>query len=133
YLEGSRGLISRWISPSGSGTDESQWQYQSWLDYGYHVSVTAPDGNGAPNGTRSETVLKSDSSGKNNFGFEYAWNGMPFEEKTYAPQLQGGSILRRTLTDYSESSATFNRPTIPNNNNPGTYTAYRNARPTRTV
>lgn len=132
YNTGSRGLTSRWLSAHGTGgSDESQWLYESFLAYaytnGYTIRVTAPDG------SRTETVLHSDPTGTYNFGYESAQNGMPFEERVFAPPAQGGAMLRRTLTQYASSSVTYNRPTIPNNNNPGTYTAYRNARPVKTV
>jgi hypothetical protein len=29
YLQGNRGMSSRWISANGTGTDEAQWQYST--------------------------------------------------------------------------------------------------------
>jgi RHS repeat-associated protein len=123
YDQGSRGVTSRWVSPNGTGgTDESQWLYEASIWYGFVVKVTAP------NGTRTETVSFRDFGGTTNFGFEPAWNGMPFEERVYAPG-QNGAMLRRTLTEFAQSSASYNRPSPGT----GTYTAYRNARPIKTV
>ncbi|MCU1266971.1 MAG: repeat-associated core domain protein [Acidobacteria bacterium] len=128
YSEGNRGIVSRWVSPNGTGgSDESQWIYESSLYYGYVIKVTAPDG------SRTETVLHSDNGGTNNFGYSPVWNGLPFEERVYAPPSQGGVMLRRMLIEHAMSSITFNRPTIPNNSNPGTYTAYRNPREQKSV
>jgi RHS repeat-associated protein len=122
YHQGSRGITSRWVSPNGTGgSDESQWLYSATIFFGYRVTVTAP------NGMVTETVLHSDFGGNNNFGFQPARNGMPFEERIYA--YQGGPMLRRTLTEYTQSLASYNRPSPGT----GTYTAYRNARPIKTV
>lgn len=122
YDQGSRGITSRWVSPNGTGgSDESQWLYSATIFFGYHITETAP------NGTVTETVLHRDFGGNNNFGFQPAWNGMPFEERIYAHQ--GGPMLRRTLTEYTQSFASFNRPSPGT----GTYTAARNARATKSV
>jgi len=129
YTQGTRGMLSRWISPSGSGSDEAQWTYSGGV---YPLTVTAPDSTGAPYGTRSETYLYTPSFySDNNFGYEDARNGQPVEERIYAPASQGGAMLRRTLIVYEQSSATINKPV--QQYYPGTYTAYRNARPIKTV
>ncbi len=128
YDQGSRGLVSRSVSPSGAGPDEAQWQYDTTLGAGLVVSVTAPDANGAPNGTRSVTYLYNNLS-PTTFGFEDAKNGLTYEERIYAPASQGGAMLRRSLTDYAQSSQSYTRPSPGT----GTYTAYRNARPIKTV
>jgi RHS repeat-associated protein len=118
YTQGTRGIVSRWLSPSGNGSDEAQWTYSggSWP-----LSITAP------NGTRSESYLyNAATSQSNNFGYVDARNGLPAEERTYA---SSGAMLRRTLIDYEQASGTYSRPS------PGTgsYTAYRNPRPIRTT
>jgi RHS repeat-associated protein len=124
YTQGSRGMISRWISPSGTGTDEAQWQYSTGNT---PMVVTAPDG------TRTETYAFIGASWTNNFGYEEAKQGLIYEERTYAPVAQGGAMLRRTLTKYGQTSNIINKPNPPNTFNSGTYTAYRNARPEKTV
>jgi RHS repeat-associated protein len=127
YTEGTRGMVSRWISPSGTGSDEAQWTYSGGT---WPLTVTAPDASGLPNGTRSETYLfYPQNNQSNNFAYVDARNGMPVEERIYAPASQGGAMLRRTLIDYDQSSASFNRPSPAT----GTYTAYRNPRPIKTV
>jgi hypothetical protein len=118
YDQGTRGILSRWLSPSGSGSDEAHWTYSAST---YPLSVTAPDG------TRSDTYLAvPQNSQANNFGYQDARAGLPFDERTYAPN---GVMLRRTLIDYEQASATYNRPSPGT----GTYTAYRNPRPIKTV
>jgi RHS repeat-associated protein len=131
YIQGTRGMLSRWVSPSGSGSDEAQWTYSASTS---PLTVTAPDASGAPNGTRTEFYIHNAASSQlNNFGYTDASNGLPGEDRVYAPQSQGGAMLRRTLIDYAQSSVTYNKPVPPNTFNTGTYTAYRNARSTKTV
>lgn len=126
FNQGSRGMSSQWISPSGSGTDESQWTYSTT---GTILTITAPDDTGAPNGLSSQTLIHYNSAQNSNFGYQDARTGLPYEERVYAPASQGGAMLRRTLTEYAQTSATYNRPSPYS----GTYTAYRNARATKSV
>jgi hypothetical protein len=128
YGQGTRGMISRWLSPNGTGgSDEVQWTYSASA---WPLTVTAPDASGAPNGTRTETYFFTPQANQdNNFGYQDARMGTVSEERVYAPASQGGAMLRRTLIDYAESSASFSRP-YPGS---GSYTAYRNPRPTKTV
>jgi len=51
----------------------------------------------------------------------------------YAPQSQGGAMLRRTLHDYGQTSSITAKPVPPGTTNSGTYTAYRNPRLEKTV
>ncbi len=88
----------------------------------------------APNGVRSETYLYNASVVQsNNFDYADARNGMPVEERIYAPAAQGGAMLRRTLTDYEQGCTTMAKPVPPNTSNPGSYTACRNPRPIKAV
>ena len=121
YNQGTRGMASRWLSPSGSGSDEAQWLY-SVAPSGSPVGVTAP------NGTYSETYLYNSSSYLN-FGYHDAKNGLPIDERIYASQ--GGAMVRRTLIEYEQTSAAISKPV--QQYYPGTYTAYRNARTKKTV
>jgi RHS repeat-associated protein len=125
YVQGTRGITSRWVSPSGSGGDEAQWTYSGAT---WPLTVTAP------NGVRSETYLYNAAAVQaNNFGYPDARNGMPVEERIYAPAAQGGAMLRRTLTDYEQGCTNMAKPVPPNTSNTGNYTACRNARPIKTV
>jgi RHS repeat-associated protein len=127
YEQGSRGLTSRWVSPTGTGTDEAQWSYSTT---GGMITVTEPDATGAPNGRRYETYLFNVGVSQSNFGYRDSRNGLPYDDRTYAPQAQGGAMLRRTLIDYGQTSGIYNKPHAQY---PGTYTAYRNPRPNRSV
>src|SRR6185436_7836452 len=125
YVEGSRGIISRWLSPNGTGSDEAQWTYSQSTS---PMVVTAPDG------TRTEIYLYYPVSFfTNNFGYEDARLGAPIEERVYAPASQGGAMLRRSLTELAETTSTINKPKVQGVSNPGTYTAHRNARPVKTA
>jgi RHS repeat-associated protein len=129
YTEGTRGRLSRWVSPNGTGLDEAQWTYSAT---NWPLTVTEPDASGAPNGTRTESyVYNASSSQSNNFGYTDARNGLPSEERVYAPQSEGGAMLRRKLIDYAQTSNTISKPNVQNQT--GTFTAYRNARATKTV
>jgi RHS repeat-associated protein len=127
YPQVNRGITSRWLNAKGSAStaDEVQWLYEST---GSVVTVTAPGPSGAPaDGIKTITYLYNVANPQNNFGYDSALNGMAYEERVYAPA--NGPMIRRTLTDWGISSATYNRP--PQGS--GTYTASRNARPTKTV
>jgi RHS repeat-associated protein len=123
YGQGTRGILSRWVSPNGTGgADEAQWQYSGTYN---PRTVTAPDGSYTETYFFSAQVIQS-----NNFGYGDARNGMVYEERAYAA---GGTMLRRSLTDYAQTSSTLTNPRPPNTVPSGSYTAYRNARPTKTV
>lgn len=123
YVQGTRGMISRWVSPNGTGgTDEAQWQYSGGTS---PLTVIAPDG------TYTETyIFNAPVVQSNNFGYADARNGTAYEERVYAP---GGTMLRRSLTQYDQTSSAISKPVPPGTINPGTYTAYRNPRATKTV
>jgi RHS repeat-associated protein len=125
YTEGSRGMLSRTISPSGTGTDEATWQYSGGNS---PMTITSPDG------TRNEIYLYySLTNFDNQFGYQDARQGSVVEERTYAPVSQGGAMLRRTLYSYGITTSITNKPVPPNTFNSGTYTAYRNPRLEKTV
>ncbi len=127
YEQSSRGLKNRWLSANGTGTDEVQWNYS--FEFPFVLVLTAPGTTGAANGLVTKTYLYNTPNPQNNFGYDDALNGMPYEERVYAPAADGGGLLRRTLTKWEESSGTYNRPSPGT----GTYTATRNARPTKTI
>lgn len=123
----SRGLKNRWLSASGTGTDEVQWSYS--FEGPFVLVMTAPGPTGAANGIQIKTYLYNEPNPQNNFGYDDALNGMTYEERIYAPASEGGALLRRTLTKWDKSSGTYNRPSPGT----GTYTPTRNPRPIKTV
>jgi RHS repeat-associated protein len=124
YPQVNRGLTSRWLSANGAGNDEMHWLYG--FDAG-GWSVTAPGPTGAANGIKTVTYLYTGGTTQNNFGYDSALIGMPYDERVYA--YDGGPMVRRTLTSWATSDQTYTRP----GQGSGTYTATRNPRPTKTV
>lgn len=123
----SRGLKNRWVSANGTGSDEVQWNYS--FEAPFVLVLTAPGPTGAANGIQTKTYLYNEPNPQNNFGYDDALNGMPYEQRIYAPASEGGVLLRRTVTRWDKSTGTYNRPSPGT----GTYTASRNARPVKTV
>jgi RHS repeat-associated protein len=91
YKQANRGVVDRWVSARGDGTDETQWQYSGST---LSRSVTAP------NGTRTDRVLYASSSLGVGFGFENPLGGMVYEEATFNSSSQ---MLRRSLTEWQVS------------------------------
>ena len=121
YRQGSRGMISRWLSPNGTGgPDEAQWQYSASIN---PMTITAPDG------TSTEIYMFVPSLSTNNFGYRDGRQSLVTEERVF----QGTTMLRRTLYHYGQTTSINNKPVPPNTINPGTYTAYRNPRLEKTV
>ncbi|MGH9968423.1 MAG: DUF4214 domain-containing protein, partial [Pyrinomonadaceae bacterium] len=106
YAQGNRGVVERWISPSGTGADEIQWQYTPG-------STTSPDGT-----VTTRSVHRSNVNAA--YGFQDAKAGLPYDERVYSST---GQMLRRKLTEYAVSGPA-----------PGGYgAATRNPRVTREV
>lgn len=132
YNEASRGVQTRRVGPMVTVTGEDAvWTYES---LGTEVPNALLVGTTAPDGTYTESYRHNfNTSG--NFGYQDARNGMTFDERVYSkkPSL-GGVMLRRSLTQWTQSSFTYPGPvpagqpltSIP-------YTAYRNARPAGSV
>jgi RHS repeat-associated protein len=91
YKQANRGVVERWVSARGDGTDETHWQYSGST---LTRSVTAP------NSTRTDRVLYASSSLGVGFGFENPLGGMAYEEATYNSSSQ---MLRRSLTEWQIS------------------------------
>jgi RHS repeat-associated protein len=115
YAQGNRGVVEKWISPKGNGSDEQQWQYSA--SYGpnfsqpYKVTITAPDQ------THTERLLHTATE---NYAFEFrdVRVGRAYEERFYSATSQ---VLRRTLTEWTAS---------PQN---GTYANARDPRLTKVI
>lgn len=127
YGGASRGLKNRWLSANGTGTDEVQWNYS--FEGPFVLVQTAPGTTGAANGMVTKTYLYNEPNPQNSFGYDDALNGMPYEERIYAPASEGGGLLRRTLTKWDKSFGTYNRPSPAT----GQYFPSRNPRPVKTV
>ncbi len=132
YSEASRGVTFRYVSPDGTAAGElPPWKYEPSLvsPFSYLVKVTAPDG------TRTDSYRHNiyDVSGKT-FCYTDARNGLTYDERVYDKDpSNGGVMLRRTLTEWAQTSLIYQRPTPTTPPIQGTYTAYRNPRPTKNV
>jgi RHS repeat-associated protein len=140
YVQTNRKINSRKMSIDGLGDDIQEWQYldTGTTGGGYRMtSVIAPDK------TRTEIYKNDfpepgDTTGKKYwpFGLSDATNGTVFEKRVYSTSTNGlgGSLLRRELTQYEESTYTYTytaagiTPTFTK-----TVSAYRNPRPNKTV
>lgn len=110
YSQTNRGVVERWVSPSGSGLDEEHWQYATPSPT--LRLMTAPDN------TRTETVVFADPfyGGDTSFGHSDVRVGLPIEERVYSATNQ---MLRRRLLAWDVTN--------------GGYRASRHSRPAREV
>lgn len=132
YDQASRGVISRWVSPTGTGTDRVQWKYGVTYD---SAAMKYTQWTINPNNTYAESDLFKapstsiyDNLNFTKFGFEDPRVGMAYEERFY--QNKGGPLLRRTLKELTFSSREI---TVNFSGIIRTATAMRNPRPTREV
>lgn len=99
YAQANRGVVERWISPKGDGSDEQHFAYSA--GYGtnfsqpYKVTITAPDS------TRTERFLYSAASQDYPFGFRDVRVSKSYEERFYSATNQ---LLRRTLSKWTASN-----------------------------
>ncbi len=87
YDQANRGVIDRWISEKGDGSDEIHWTYDNdtW-------TITAPDG------TRTEQSVYTEAPGSPQpYGFGDAKTGRPYEDRSYNSSNQ---LMSRKLTLY---------------------------------
>ena len=116
YAQFNRGVVDRWLSPTGSSGDEVHWHYATTVGTQLMtVSTTAPDG------TLTERLIHRGGTLGAMFGFSDVRGGMAFEERISAPS--GGAMLRRTLTEWTVSGPLSG----------GWYSATRNPRVTKQV
>ncbi len=99
YTLSNRGVVDRWVSPSGNGSDEQHWHYAAAAsNFRLTVTTTAPDN------TVTERVMSAETSqGSSNYGFSFAELGMQLEERNFVNA--GGAMLRRRLTKWATSGA----------------------------
>jgi RHS repeat-associated protein len=101
YSQANRGVVERRVSATGSAADEVRWLYNS---AGTTVTTFAPDGSTPGAGMKTVRSLHTGYSfGSVRFGLDDPRAGMAYDEKVYAPQSQGGAMLRRTLTEWEVS------------------------------
>jgi RHS repeat-associated protein len=88
YDQANRGVLDRWVSPTGNVSDEQHWNYTTH-------GTTAPDG--------SYTVQLFHTTGvEYQFGFSDPLEGKLYEERSYD---SSGQMMRRSLTEWEVSGA----------------------------
>jgi len=100
YKQTNRGVVERWSSVNGTGSDEARWQYSTATPVGasYRVTTIAPDL------TYGERLIQRGSGSFTiDYGFDSALVGTAYDERAFS---SGGQMLRRTLTEYTVSGPT---------------------------
>ncbi|HEY0169933.1 MAG TPA: RHS repeat-associated core domain-containing protein [Pyrinomonadaceae bacterium] len=126
YSLANRGVHQRQQSAAGDGVVTAAWAYAGG---GPYVKTTTPDG------TVKESYQHNFIPSERNFGYQDARNGMTYDERVWDkdPSLAGAKMLRRTLTEWTQTAKNLSlrASTLPN---PTTnYRACRNARAVRSV
>jgi RHS repeat-associated protein len=122
YNEGNRGVLDRFVSAKGDGSDEVRWQY-AWTDA--QGQPRRGEITPAPESTRTERLNYNTSYGITFWGYTDARAGRPAEERVYNSANQ---LIRRTLSEWVNTGS--------DNCFTGAYsscTATRNPRLTKTV
>ncbi len=126
YSLANRGVHLRQQSAAGDGVITATWAHAGG---GPYVKTTMPDG------TVKESFQHNFIPSDRNFGYQDARNGMTYDERVWDkdPLLEGAKMLRRTLTEWTQTvkTHTLRAGTAPNPT--VTYNAHRNARPVRSV
>ncbi len=109
YDQANRGVIDRWISAKGDGTDEAHWTYSTGLGVTY-----------APDGTRTEqNIITETDQTPQPYGFGNALTGRPYDERSYSST---GQILTRKLTDFATTGPQSGGYSAATNNGSQTWT-----------
>jgi RHS repeat-associated protein len=104
FEQTNRGVVNRWMSAKGDGTDEISWTYAASRSqsspYPYKVTTTNPDG------TRTEQLLhdEPDTQVQRPYGFDKAKTGRSYEDRVYSSG-NPSQLLRRHLTSYEWTGA----------------------------
>lgn len=99
YDQTNRGVTDRYVSVKGDGTDEVHWTYEAdrdWVNFQplpYTVTITNPDG------TKTEQLLhdEPDYWTQRPFGFDKAWTGRPYEERSFSSDSTPALLSRRLI------------------------------------
>lgn len=117
YTQSNRGVVDRWISPTGNSADEVHWHYGA-VASNFRLTTTTTE----PDNSVTERVMNAETSqGQSFYGFSWAELGVQIEERKLASA--GGAMLRRKLTKWTSSGP------LPG----GASSATRNPRPIKEV
>jgi RHS repeat-associated protein len=132
YDQGNRGVISRWVSPNGTGTDRVQWQNGVTYDAGnnkYRQWTINPDNTYTESYLfKAPPISQYTNLDYPKFGYEDPRNGMVYDTRVY--EYQNGPMLRRRLIDSTYSSRDV---TVQFNGQTTTAAARRNPRQVKEV
>lgn len=92
YAQTNRGVIKRWVSENGTGSDEILMQYSADSGTQYWTRVTNPDGSYV-----DRIIQKGRGPAELLYGFDLASTGMILEERVYNT---AGQMISRTLNSY---------------------------------
>jgi RHS repeat-associated protein len=106
YGQANRGVVDRWLSPSGNGGDELHWHYAAAASSNVlTISTTAPDE------SLTERLMSAETSEQSAyFGFSNPGLGTSFEDRLKTPS---GTMLRRTLTEWALAVGPTGMPRNP--------------------
>jgi RHS repeat-associated protein len=123
YSQANRAVTKRFVSASGTGSDETQWQYAG---NGNLVSVTAPDNSLVEHYQYTDSVVSPSSWG---YSVDGARAGRTYDERYFSAPDSGGvrQMLRRKLTEWTMSGASTS------SQQPGVQSANRNVRMTKEI
>jgi RHS repeat-associated protein len=98
YDQANRGVLERWVSPSGDGSEESTQHWVYTATYSQSTGWMYKSTVLAPNGTRSEQ-MQVPVGGDSFYGFGTALAGLAYEESTFVNSTN--QMLRRSLTGWA--------------------------------
>ena len=108
YAQANRGVTQHLVSPTGSGSDEIEWNYSSVQN---KVTMIAPDD------SYTESYLWPDGGSAWGYSVDGSRAGRPYDERVYSAS---GQMLRRKLTQWamtgSNASGNPSGPEIANRN-----------------
>ncbi len=128
YAQGNRGVIKRWISAKGDGSDEIEWNYSAQRTGTptavFSTTITGPDGSRVERQIHDGLMPGLEG---NLFGYENACHGRAYEERVYNG---GNALVQRTLTECVKDTSTY-----PHDQSTGriAFTATRNPRSIKQV
>ncbi|MGB7202045.1 MAG: RHS repeat-associated core domain-containing protein [Pyrinomonadaceae bacterium] len=95
YEQANRGVVDRWVSAKGDGTDEIHWSYAATQSYQQPYKVVTSN----PDGTKTEQYLFCEpTSNPQPYGFGDAKTGRSYEDRVLSSTDQ---LLVRKLTKYT--------------------------------
>jgi YD repeat-containing protein len=102
YRQANRGVTDRYVSASGTGSDEAHWQYAGG---GLSpITITAPDNSQTQRYINATIGIGGPTAP---WSYDPATNGTAYDERIYSAPDSGGvrHMLRRKLTDWATTGS----------------------------